>query len=115
MNLTTVAHHLALLNLPPELDEAMRSGRCTSPRTLHELSKPSQEQPERIRALVASDAEITRNTVAELRAMPAVASEAMPRPTRTASLIAKANTSCARLEQTRLTPRSAATSIEPQR
>ncbi len=100
MNLTTVAHHLALLNLPPELDEAMKSGRCTSPRTLHELSKLSEEQPERVRALVASDAEITRNTVAELRTTPTAASEAMPRPTRTASLIAQAHTSCARLEHT---------------
>ena len=37
---TTVAHHLALLNLPPELDEAFKSGRCTSPRTLYELRIP---------------------------------------------------------------------------
>ena len=33
MNLTTVAHHLALLDLPPELDDVLKSGRCTSPRT----------------------------------------------------------------------------------
>jgi len=33
MNLTTVAHHLALLDLPAELDQAMKEGRCTSPRT----------------------------------------------------------------------------------
>ena len=37
MNLTTVAHHLSLLDLPPALDDALKSGRCTSPRTLHEL------------------------------------------------------------------------------
>jgi ParB family transcriptional regulator, chromosome partitioning protein len=29
---TTIAHHLALLELPPELNEAMKAGRCTSPR-----------------------------------------------------------------------------------
>jgi ParB family chromosome partitioning protein len=28
MNLTTVAHHLALLELPPELDQALKAGRC---------------------------------------------------------------------------------------
>jgi len=67
MNLTTVAHHLALLDLPPELDEALMSGRITSPRTLHELSKLHDEQPEQIRALVAGDAEITRTTVSALR------------------------------------------------
>jgi ParB family chromosome partitioning protein len=39
MNLTTVAHHLSLLELPPALDQALKSGRCTSPRTLYELSK----------------------------------------------------------------------------
>ena len=33
MDPTTVAHHLALLDLPPELDDALKSGRCTSPRT----------------------------------------------------------------------------------
>jgi ParB family chromosome partitioning protein len=31
MNLTTVAHHLSLLELLPVLDEAMKAGRCTSP------------------------------------------------------------------------------------
>jgi ParB family chromosome partitioning protein len=46
MNLTTVAHHLALLDLPRELDEALKSGRCTSPRTLHELSKLHADNPE---------------------------------------------------------------------
>ena len=35
---TTIAHHLALLELPPELNEAMQAGRCTSPRTLYELN-----------------------------------------------------------------------------
>ena len=68
MNLTTVAHHLALLDLPPELDQALRLGRCTSPRTLHELSKLHGEEPERVRALVASEADITRTAVTAMRA-----------------------------------------------
>jgi len=34
MDQTSVTHHLALLSLPPVLDAAMRSGRCTSPRAL---------------------------------------------------------------------------------
>ncbi len=46
MNLTTAAHHLSLLDLPPALDEALQSGRCTSPRTLHELSKLHADNPE---------------------------------------------------------------------
>ena len=37
MNLTAVAHHVALLDLPPELDQALKEGRCTSPRTLHDI------------------------------------------------------------------------------
>ena len=48
MNLTTVAHHLALLQLPPVLDEGMKSGRCTSPRTLHELSQFQDHNPKRV-------------------------------------------------------------------
>ena len=72
MNLTTVAHHLALLDLPPELDQALKEGRCTSPRTLHELSKLHHEEPERVRALVAGEAEITRTAVRAMRANAAI-------------------------------------------
>ncbi len=45
MNLTTVAHHLSLLELPSELDEALKSGRCTSPRTLHAGRKSPLTRP----------------------------------------------------------------------
>ena len=92
MNLTTVAHHLALLDLPPELDQALRSGRCTSPRTLHELSRLHDEEPGRVRALVAGEAEITRTTVTAMRA--GVASLSW------VTLLAQANATCARLERT---------------
>ena len=92
MNLTSVAHHLALLDLPPELDQALKGGRCTSPRTLHELSKLHHEQPERVRALVAGDAEITRTAVTAVRANAA--------STSWATLLAQSNAACARLEQT---------------
>ena len=92
MNLTSVAHHLALLDLPPELDQALRSGRCTSPRTLHELSRLHDEEPGRVRALVAGEAEITRTTVTAMRA--GVASLSW------VTLLAQANATCARLERT---------------
>ena len=91
MNPTTVAHHLVLLDLPPELDQALRAGRCTSPRTLHELSKLHLEEPERVRALVAGEAEITRTAVTAMR------SEAGS--TSSATLLAQANETCARLER----------------
>ena len=51
IDLTSVAHHLALLTLPPELDEALRSGRCTSPRTLYELAKLHKTKPEQVKAI----------------------------------------------------------------
>ena len=54
MNLTTVAHHLALLTLPPELDAVLKSGQCTSPRTLAELSRLHETQPEQVRALMSA-------------------------------------------------------------
>jgi ParB family transcriptional regulator, chromosome partitioning protein len=99
MNLTTVAHHLALLELPPELDEAMKSGRITSPRTLHELSKLHDEQPEQVLALVASDAAVTRTTVSALRAAPesGTASDTAAPPSN--KLIAQANVACDRLQR----------------
>jgi len=70
MDLTSVAHHLALLTLPPELDEALRSGRCTSPRTLYELAKLQKTKPERVKAIVDREGEITRSAVASLRKTP---------------------------------------------
>jgi ParB family transcriptional regulator, chromosome partitioning protein len=67
MDLTTVAHHLALLSLPPVLDQALKSGRCESPRTLHELSRLYEDQPEQVAALVSGAGPITREAVASLR------------------------------------------------
>lgn len=98
MDLTTVAHLLALLDLPPVLDEAMKAGRCTSPRTLYELSKLYESQPERVNALVAGAREITRVAVAATRkapTSPAVGSASnQPSP----SAIAQAESICERLE-----------------
>ena len=92
MNLTSVAHHLALLDLPPELGEAFKEGRCTSPRTLHELRTLHREEPERVRALVAAPAAITRTIVTAMRTNAASLSWT--------TLLARANAACARLEQT---------------
>jgi ParB family chromosome partitioning protein len=66
---TTIAHHLALLTLPPVLDQALRSGRCESPRTLYESSRVHADHPERVEALIQSELEITRQAVAALRWM----------------------------------------------
>ena len=52
VNLTTVAYHLSLLELPPVLTDALASGRCASPRTLHELSKLNEREPEDVRTLI---------------------------------------------------------------
>jgi ParB family chromosome partitioning protein len=99
MNLTTVAHHLALLELPPELDGALRSGRCTSPRTLYELGKLHAEKPEQVQSLLSSDAEITRSAVSALRSAPGngAASEAAMSPPN--KLVAQANAACDQLER----------------
>ena len=98
---TTVAHHLALLSLPPELDEAFRSGRCTSPRTLYELAKLHQTKPEQVTAIVNGEGEITRSTVASLKKAPR-SRRAAPRNAVTSprknSLADRASNLCARLE-----------------
>ena len=99
MDLTSIAHHLALLELPPELDHVLKTGRCTSARTLYELSKLHDEQPDRINALVTGEGEITRSAVAALRA--ASASTSAPNAAfakRSTSLVEQANAACARLE-----------------
>lgn len=94
MNLTTVAHHLSLLELPPMLENAMKAGRCTSPRTLHELSKLHERQPEDVKALVDGPDDITREAVAALRAH--VESSTALSSTR---LITQAIATCERLQK----------------
>ena len=99
MNLTTVAHHLALLDLPPDLDEALKSGRCTSPRTLHELAKLHADSPAKVQALLASAAEITRTTVSALRGSSEDGAASVATPSPSNRLITQANAACDRLER----------------
>lgn len=105
MDLSTVAHHLALLSLPPVLDQALRSGRCESPRTLHELSRLHEEQPEQVATLVAGTKPITREAVASLRdsartVTPAAdkAASLQQRPDKMAQALARASGLCDRLD-----------------
>lgn len=105
MDLSTVAHHLALLSLPPVLDQALRSGRCESPRTLHELSRLHDQQPKQVEALVAGTEPITRETVASLRDAARMVAPAADKPTPIASrpdkmtqALARATGLCDRLD-----------------
>jgi ParB family transcriptional regulator, chromosome partitioning protein len=99
MNLTTVAHHLALLELPPELGEALKSGRITSPRTLHELSNLHAEQPEQVRTLLSSGAELTRSQVSALRAAAKSGTASDAAMSSANKLVRQANNACDRLER----------------
>lgn len=66
IDLTTVAHHLALLELPPPLEAALKSGRCVSPRTLYELRKVHEKRPDAVAELLQGDKPITRDAAATL-------------------------------------------------
>ena len=98
---TTVAHHLALLSLPPELDEALRSGRCTSPRTLYELAKLHETKPARVKSIVGRQGEITRRQVASLKEGDSTDPSGAPRtavPHRAGRLLSSAGrATCARV------------------
>lgn len=103
MDLTTVAHHLALLSLPPVLDQALKDGRCESPRTLHELSRLHEDQPEQVVALIRGTEPITREAVANLRdasrmAAPADDKPPQQRPDKMAQALARATGLCERLD-----------------
>lgn len=105
LDLTTVAHHLALLDLPPIVDAAMKARRCSSPRTLYELGKLHAAQPKRVAELVAGTGPITREAVAKIRdsvaRAPAVASVGKPRtarPGRAAQLLSRATGLCEKLD-----------------
>jgi ParB family chromosome partitioning protein len=94
MNLTTVAHHLSLLDLPPVLDDALRAGRCTSPRTLHELRALHDRHPEHVGELLDRSAPVTREAVKMLRARVDAVSATDP-----ARMIGQAMVACGRLEK----------------
>ncbi len=101
---TTVAHHLSLLELPPVLNAALDSGRCTAPRTLYELQRLHAEQPDAVAALLASDGPVTRRAVAALRDSAAGSSsgpapELAAPPNPIASLISHSQTLCDRLNR----------------
>jgi ParB family transcriptional regulator, chromosome partitioning protein len=105
MDLSTVAHHLALLSLPPVLDQALRNGRCESPRTLHELTRLHEEQPEQVEALVTGTKPVTREAVASLRDAVRVGAPAVDKPVPTqsrpdkmAQALARATGLCERLD-----------------
>jgi ParB family chromosome partitioning protein len=105
MDLSTVAHHLALLSLPPVLDQALKNGRCESPRTLHELSRLHEEQPEQVAALVGGTEPITREAVASLRDSARMvtpiadkAASLQQRPDKMAQALARASGLCDRLD-----------------
>ena len=115
MNLTAVAHHLSLLDLPPVLNDALKSGRCTSPRTLHELSKLHADKPDQVHALLAGDADITRASVAAIRSLAEETAPTAPAVSTPDKLIAQANAVCDRLERTlgRIKPPDAGTIAAP--
>jgi ParB family chromosome partitioning protein len=100
IDLTSVAHHLALLTLTPELEEAFRSGRCTSPRTLYELAKLQKTRPEHVKAIVGREGEITRSAVSSIkkasRSCRVLRKTAASR--RRTSLVDQANALCSRFE-----------------
>jgi ParB family chromosome partitioning protein len=97
MNLTTVAHHLSLLDLPTELDQALKTGRCKSPRTLHELRKLHETEPDKVRAFVGGDVEIIRSAVAAMKAQePAPVTK--PTVSAQPGAIARAHVACDLLE-----------------
>ena len=107
LDLTTVAHHLALLDLPPVVDAAMKAGRCSSPRTLYELGKLHAAQPDRVADLVSGTEPITRDAVAEIRDSVAQAPEAATmekprtaRPGRATQMLSRAIGLCEKLDAT---------------
>ncbi|KAB2876582.1 MAG: ParB/RepB/Spo0J family partition protein [Burkholderiaceae bacterium] len=95
---TTIAHHLALLDLPRELSDAMQSGRCTSPRTLFELKKLHEEQPEQVKALLDGAHQITRGAVNAVRSRVTAPRRELRQAEPQAARLARAEAACARLE-----------------
>ncbi len=64
---STVTKHLALVDLPPEIDAVYQAGRTTSPETIFELRSLYSRHPEETKAWLAGDVDISRRSVDELK------------------------------------------------
>ena len=62
-----VSKHLALIDMPPELDAVYRTGRSTSPETIFELRNLLTRFPEETRVWLARDEEVSRRSVELLK------------------------------------------------
>jgi ParB family chromosome partitioning protein len=63
----TVIKHLALIDMPPEIDAAYQKGRTTSPETIYELRALYKHHPDETKAWLAKDVEASRRSVEELK------------------------------------------------
>ena len=62
-----VSKHLALIDLPPEIDAVYQAGRSTSPETIFELRNLFTRFPEETKGWLASDIEVSRRSVDALK------------------------------------------------
>lgn len=61
-----ITQHLALIDPPSCIENAYRTGKCTSPKTLYELRSLYEKYSEQVEEWCANSEEITRKTVATL-------------------------------------------------
>lgn len=61
-----ITHHISLLEMPAPIAEAWSAGRCTSPKTVYELSMLYKKHPTEVDAWLSEASEVTRTTVAVL-------------------------------------------------
>jgi ParB family chromosome partitioning protein len=64
---SAISKYFALVDAPSEIEATYASGRTTSPDTLYELRQVLDRWPERTRAWLASDVEVTRRSVEYLK------------------------------------------------
>ena len=64
---STISKHLALVNMPPEIEAVYESGRNTSPETIFELRTLFTRYPDQTRAWLARDIEVSRRSVDALK------------------------------------------------
>ncbi|HET9239191.1 MAG TPA: ParB/RepB/Spo0J family partition protein [Oligoflexus sp.] len=63
-----ITHYLAMIDPPGCVEEAYRSGKCVSPKTLYELRALYEKYPAQVEAWCVDALEITRKSVADLAA-----------------------------------------------
>ena len=62
-----VTYHLALIDMPPDMQQAYETGQIKAAKTVYELRKLRNKEPDLVKEMISSGSEITRARIVEVK------------------------------------------------